>query len=138
MAQLEFPSSKLRQRCSWLELSSRVRGSWQFEYRSGQTYVVKTVPLPNARQHVLTSRVLGVVLKTDVPCSCDTLKTLYAEWSIQFNLFHSNHLMVHKVLYQYVQICTIYMVHMNCDIDYGGQTFSYISDIKMHYLDRTL
>ena len=31
------------------------------------------------------------------------------------------------------------MVHVSCDIDYGGQTFSYIniSDIKMHNLVRT-
>ena len=24
------------------------------------------------------------------------------------------------------------MVHMNCDKDYGGKTFSYILDVKMH------
>ena len=27
---------------------------------------------------------------------------------------------------------------MSCDIDYGGHTFSYILDIKMHILVRTL
>ena len=39
---------------------------------------------------------------------------------------------------QYVQIYTIYMVHVSCDIDYRRQTFSYILDIKMHNLVRTL
>ena len=29
------------------------------------------------------------------------------------------------------------MVHVNCGINYGGQTFSYILDIKMHNLVRT-
>ena len=46
--------------------------------------------------------------------------------------------MVHEVLYT---ICTnVYnkQVHVNCDIDYGGQTFSYILDMKMHYLVVTL
>ena len=32
---------------------------------------------------------------------------------------------------QYVQIYTIYIVHVNCDKNYGGQTFSYILEIKI-------
>ena len=31
---------------------------------------------------------------------------------------------------QCVQIYSIYTVHVNCEKDYGGQTFSYILDMK--------
>ena len=47
--------------------------------------------------------------------------------------------MVYEVLYT---ICTniynIYKEHVNCDIDFEGQTFSYILDIQLHNLVRTL
>ena len=58
---------------------------------------------------------------------------IYAGTSIQFILLTP--FMVHEVLNI---IYTIYMVHVNSDIDYGGQTFSYILYIKMHNLVRTL
>ena len=50
--------------------------------------------------------------------------------AINFIYFTQTHLWYIRCHIQYVQIYTIYMVHVNCDIDYGGQTFSYILDLN--------
>ena len=39
---------------------------------------------------------------------------------------------------QYVQIYTIYIIHVNSYTDYGGKTLLYILNIKMHNLVKTL
>ena len=50
---------------------------------------------------------------------------------IVFNLFHSNHFMVNDRgagynMYKNIQYIYMYIAHVDCDIDYGGQAFSYI------------
>ena len=76
------------------------------------------------------------VLLTSENCLQDQILIKKITQTIQFNLFRSQHFMIHEVLY------TIMYKYINIDsthnINYGGQTFSYILDNKMHNLIRTL
>lgn len=47
-------------------------------------------------------------------CNPISLKPFYGKWGAGYNM------------YKNIQYIYMYMAHVDCDIDYGGQAFSYI------------